>query len=87
MKIKFISPFQKKEVGQGGAKIYVYSSKNLIFVSFYVFLLEQFDVFLMFLLLLAMFDIAFYKNIQNLYLYHQIKQKAGNRFHLCIDRE
>ena len=83
----FIFPLQKKKWNWEGVKIYMYSSKNLIFVCFYVLLLEQFDVLWMFLLLSAMFDTAFYKSIQNLHFYDQIKQKTGNRFHFRIDQE
>ena len=52
-------------------------------------MLEHFDIFSMFLLLSAMFDMIFCKNILgwNFHFYDQIKQKPGNRFQTSIEQE
>ena len=60
-------------------KIYI-----IIFDSFCVLLLEHFDLFSMFLVLSAMFDIVFRKT-QHFNFYDQIKLKTGNKFHPPIN--
>ena len=53
---------------------------NVIIVSFCVFVLEHFDVFKMFLLLLAMFHVVFcIKTFPH--FYDQIKHRVGSKFY------
>ena len=64
-------------------ELWIFKNLGIIFASFSVFLLEHFD-FLMFLLVLAMFDVVLSKTFPGEsfpHFFDKIKQKTGNRFH------
>ena len=87
----FHFPPTKKGVGLGeGRELCILIENSLyitIFNSFYVCLFGHFDVFWIFLLFLAMFEMVFCKNIQNFHFYDQIKRMTSNSFHSPIERE